>query len=525
MLQELGSQAFDFCDQLKMVVATALDPKSLPIYDQTFYTNTFRTGTLYVPYDEETGWDATYWAYYWDTQWGQFYDIKKGTYDYKNIGLNDDYIQDKGTIPGEDIEAEFGPNAGYVVEEEAEQALDTVHVQQNDQQGGSIIADGNLDINTLISEIQVVANRWYFFCFPFDVKLADIQAPGQYAWRYYNAEKRANNGFGAWTNVPKDTEYLTAGQGYIFRTNKAGTLVLSIEKPDFDADGKSPELETHASDNAQDASWNFVGNPYLCYYNIDNLVEFDAPLTIWNGSGYEAVRPGDDDYELQPYQAFFVQKPVGKNSVNFDKDARETYQQSLKNAANVKSEMRMKKNPNRLLVNLTLHKGEEQMDKTRVVFNNEKSLSYEMDCDAAKFISEDCDIQMYTSDAAHTCYAINERPVESGTVALTIQAKSAGTYMLKAPRMDTPMLLVDTQKGITHDLETGGYEFETETGTFSERFILKLKNTPATGVEGIEGTESETSTYYNIAGQQTNGSSKGIRIQKKGQKATKVLNR
>ena len=69
-------------------------------------------------------------------------------------------------------------------------------------------------------------------------------------------------------------------------------------------------------------------------------------------------------------------------------------------------------NPERLLINLTLSDGN-HTDKTRVVFNDKKSRNYEMDCDAAKFMTLTQAPQLYSVEGKGTKFAINERPMGS----------------------------------------------------------------------------------------------------------------
>ena len=50
--------------------------------------------------------------------------------------------------------------------------------------------------------------------------------------------------------------------------------------------------------------------------------------------------------------------------------------------------------------------------------------------------------------------------------------------------MDLPMMLVDTKLGITFDLSVGTYDFETQAGTFNDRFMLCMGG-DATAIRGL----------------------------------------
>lgn len=506
-LTYIGDNAFRECSALRIVRAAAIDPNSVQISDNSF--DNYSNKTLYLPIDEETGWDATYNAYYWHTQWGQFNTKLAWNPTYDKVNVNSDYDQAQGTIPGENIDATLGENAGYILGADAEQSFDEVHVQNNGTDGGSIIdKDDNLTANTLVCDINVQANRWYFFCFPFDVNIAtDITAPGESVWRKYNAAVRASNGRGGWQKHGDEDKTLRAGKGYIFQCNTAGTLVIRVENPDFNADNKSPQLEEHVAANAQDASWNFVGNPYLSYYELDNL-DHNAPVTIWNGSGYEAVRPGDDDYAFHPFQAFFVQKTAGSDEVGFDKDQRETKQQS-ENKGNDARMMRAQQmiNPDRLLINLELTDGV-TTDKTRVVFNNKHQMEYEPECDAAKFMSSEQVPQLYTY-YNNVNYAINERPNNDTEVKLAFTAPKEGEYTISVSRMDTPVLLLDAETGITFDFQAGSYTFNSKAGQFDKRFLL-VKNNSETAIQPVTVGDAQNAMYFKMNGVKTDANAKGI---------------
>jgi len=313
--------------------------------------------------------------------------------------------------------------------------------------------------------------------FPFRVKSENISSPGQYVVRYYDGGKRAD-GQSGWTAF--EGEALLPGQGYIFQTNQTGTLSLGVEQADMNwqADDREQSMEAHTATNASDASWNFVGNPHTSYFDVD-ATGYEQPITVWNGSSYEAVRPGDDDYALRPFEAFFVQKPDGEASIGFPAEGRATYLQT-QSAAHAKAARRRSAggDSKRQIVNLTLDDGQTQ-DKTRVVFNEHKSSSYELDCDAAKFMSSEQVPQLYSLDQQLTRYAINERPV--GQVPLGYVAVESGELTIATTRMDRALLLRDNATGTVHDLSLGNYTFTTESGTFDNRFTLEVDQT-TTGV-------------------------------------------
>ncbi|MBQ0023221.1 MAG: leucine-rich repeat domain-containing protein [Prevotellaceae bacterium] len=507
----IGDYAFSGCPGIKTVKSKLVDP--FTIGQNTF--STWTTTTLYVPMTED--WSATYNRYYWDTQWGQFAHIEGWNPTINDFYIDNDYDLEDGTIgaEGSNPDADMNNQAGFHVKNRGHQKFHHVHVKHNGSTSGSLIGDeSNMEAEKLFSDINIASNRWYFFSFPFDVKVADItyvsndNTPANYVFRYYDGKERAENGRGGWKNFKSET--LEAGTGYIFQANKGGVLTLPVDNPDFTADGKSPKLDVHSAANAQDASWNFVGNPYLSYYMLEDI-DFSAPITVWNGSGYEAVRPGDDDYVLQPYQAFFVQKPSAKDMVSFDKDSRTTYRKSKEKQSAAKARRaKAQVNRERMLVNIEVSDGV-NADKTRIVFNDNQSMDYEMECDAAKFLSTENVPQIY-SIHNNVSYAINERPNGSGEVQLGFVAKEDGTFTISPLRMDTPMLLKDAETGITADLSENGYVFSAKAGTYNKRFML-IKAEDATAIETIAVSDIPANAeIYDLAGRKLSSAKSGVNI-------------
>ena len=473
----IGNEAFRYCDKLKDVYTYTIEPTT--IIQETF--SNYQTATLHVPYTSRA-------IYRINTEWSQFlnsgeFDIIKEPYEY--FYINKDYVLDDqtGVIEGKP-DGDFNPGSGFIQEGTEDQEMGDIHIKDDGNTSGSIIGNGNIDADNLFFDMTIEGGRWYFFCFPFKVYLSDITCPGQHVWRKYDGKKRAEKGEGGWVDLDADEDHLKKGYGYIFQASQSGTLTLKVTKEQFgkfeNADHHHA-VEEHPAEDENNASWNFMGNPHTSYYGIGEM-GYDAPITIWTGTTYEAVRPGDDDYYLKPFQAFFVQKPEGTDEIAFEGDSRMTYLQSEQAQKEAKAR-RMARgiNPDRLLVNLTLTDGT-HTDKTRVVFNDKQSIGYEMACDAAKFMSTEGTPQLYTLDNKHIRYAINERP--NGDVTMGYSVSKEGTYTISVARMDKPMVLRDLEMGITFDLSNGDYTFTSKAGTNEKRFVLSA-NQSETGIADI----------------------------------------
>ena len=479
-LKSIGDNAFD-CGNLKRVFAYTVEPVNIR---QNTFSN-YATATLYVP-------RQAYNNYYWNTQWNQFSKLEEFDEPYKYFYLNKEYTLNDRFTGEPDID--INPGGGIIVPGKPElppQDADTIHIKGDGKNWASIIANANLNAKGLYIDITIKANRWYFFSFPFKVRKADISCGKnvKFVFRTYNGAIRAEYGKGGWIDLDSSEEYLYPGKGYIFQASLDCTLSIKIEKSEF---GKLPKvdvdtkLDIHTSTNEQNASWNFVGNPFTAFYDINDM-GYTSPITRWNSDSntYEAVRPGDDNAFLNPFEAFFVQCPKDNDDINFGGDNRltQTGRDKKMNSQMQKARMEGQFDVQRQIVNLTLSDGT-TTDKTRVVFNPDKKAGYERDCDAAKFESNGAS-ELYSVEALAGRLAINERP--EGSVKIGYRAAKAGEYTIAAQRMDRQVLLRDNDLQITFDLTQGDYHFTSDAGEFDNRFMLLIDNS-TTGIGDIVTT-------------------------------------
>ena len=384
-------------------------------------------------------------------------------------------------------------------------------------ESSSIIGNDNITAKKVYFDLSLQANRWYFMSFPFKVRISDIICKGNWIFRYYDSETRAKNGNGGWKDLPENEEFLYPGRGYIFQTDyynstmgmdptmtgnytQEPTIRIPIETENLDFSGadKSNAVTSYPSSDASNASWNFMGNPYPSYFDLDEI-DYDGPITVWNGMSYVSVRKGDDQYHFRPLEGFFVQKPEGVAAVKFLATGRHTLSQwaeiqagkSMTRAAETRSAK------SRQLIDLTISDGS-NTDKTRVVFNPECAETYEIGTDACKFIAAKA-AQLYSVDSKNVNYSINER--SEGDVRLGYVAVKSGEMTISAGRMDTPVAIYDKEMGITFDLSKGAYQFSTEAGTFNDRFVL-VRGGGATRINAINAEAADDDApVYTLGGQ------------------------
>ena len=379
------------------------------------------------------------------------------------------------------------------------------------------------------------AKKWYFISLPFDLDVSRITPDDgvQDAIRYYDGAGRAVNGkSGNWKNVDR-TSIIPAGTGFIYQTDNASwTWFYAADTDNKYGTLRTTEfiktLDVNASETASNKGWNLVGNPYQCYYN-NHCLNFTAPITVWSPDNktYTAYSLTDDDYAIRPNEAFFVQCPnEAYNTLGFPLQGRQlTSVIESQNAVKALTpEVQM-----RQVINLTVSNGEMD-DMTRVVLNEKASLTYETSCDASKFMSMDGSVpQLYTLDAEGTQYAINERPMGEGLVALGFYAGQEGTYTISVTRCDAEKVFItDNLTGETTEITNSEYTFSAQAGTYNTRFTLSFVSNDPTAIQEIDkaGIMSEADVYSvdgKFLGNDASRLGAGVYVIRQGKKASKVI--
>lgn len=542
-----NSSPFDHCDNLVKVTCLSIEPPYMT--DQIPYGCDMAGRELYVPalsintYKQTTGWD-------------KFPTIKPIDYLPENFTVLSNL---KLTLP-ETIPADYKPNVALIHDKKGSNYYNYGSLTVNgagtlSMNNFSLIWDPNWDYNnnnrnqnfcSLVNNSHLRADsvsvqfftrndRWTFVTFPFDVKVSEIQPTeaGTTNWviRKYDGAKRAAGEVNkTWIRLNGD-DILNAGEGYIIQGSRyienswkdfSGFKVKAINNARknniFTSNNIDVTLNEYQSEFAHNRGWNLIGNPYPCYYDT-RYMDFTAPITVWNikNNTYVAYSPVDDSYILCPGEAFFVQCPVDKKVINFDKNGRQTNRTARTLDVQTMAKANNLNEAKRIVVNLTLS-DDKNTDYTRIVFNDQSSMDYEMDKDANKFISPDASVPQLYSYHNNVNYAINERPLSEGAVSLYAKTPSKAIYTIALQKEIDGYKIVLEDKALNRrvvlDSETA-YMFNASSVENPNRFILYLQR-ETTSIDSVNEDEEKENTkeIYTISGMKVSEPlSKGIYIQ------------
>ena len=396
----------------------------------------------------------------------------------------------------------------------------------------TLIAQNAITADSVCTHLYMRDGRWNFISFPYDVNVSDIVVPEGVLWviRKYSGSDRATMTGNTWQNMT-DGMTLKAGEGYIFHCYYEESDKVCVSFPSVSSDSGTlfahtdvtRVLNEYPAEYAHNRSWNLVGNPYPSYFNTRDM-EFNAPITVWNGNGYTAYSLLDDNYVLTPNEAFFVQRPAESNSIVFKKEGRLHYLDNYDEYRAPSAHRVSKSFSSRSVYNFVL-KNSEYADRARLVVNENASMDYEINCDAGKFLSSNADVpQLYINDNG-VQFAIDERPLGTGVIGLGAYFGKDGEYtlsLLDNPDSNLSVVLTDQLTGCKTDLSVCGYTFNATAGTCNNRFTVSLVNT--TAIEECVADEGSACDIYTLDGKKVTGVDNlpaGVYLVKNGNKYVK----
>ncbi len=518
-LTSLGNYAFGYCNSLKYIEL----PSYVSNYFYTFYGCKALT-TVVCPsctpptinnYDPFSSVDRSKITlkvpsfavvdYKLDSYWLNFGTIEAMETDPTYIDVHGKLSLTNNRRPGGIPNMTINTNSSVIVGGNEPFEVGTLNfvINRPDKLYGKLLNRSSMTVQSSGMSYYVQRNKWYFLS-PFtNVPLSAIthSANASFVFRYYNSENRATNGAtnnASWQNVTESE--LKAGQGYIFQCNQDGWIQWTVEGDNATQAVNSASITTmltdYASENAANANWNYVGNPYPCYYDA-YYMDFTAPITVWdyNNNTYKAYSVVDDNYILHPMESFFVQKPGEVDAILFKEEGRQ-----IEATTNRVSSARTKSatDISRKLYDIQLTNGT-KTDETRAIINENASLAYEIGRDAAKFMTMESDApQVFTIDSEGNNLAFNERPLADGKIRLGIYVGEAGVYMLKMSPSQENVQLYDAVTGKTTSLSDEAYHFAIDNpGFYTDRFTLSLA---AENITAIGAAPSADASIAAVAG-------------------------
>lgn len=499
-LLSVGNYAFDDCSNVTKVYTYTVEPVAI---DQNTFS-CWHNADLYVP-------STSYYTYFYNTQWSQFLSLKQFDEAYEYFYINNDYELGggNGTIDGKP-DADLNENSGLIVTGDTEQQVGVITIAGDENGAASIIAcEENLVADSLVIRLITQKGIWSYFCFPFDIVLDQLSFAHQYVIRQYDGATRAQYGAGGWMNMVGNV--LQKGLGYIFQGAQTDTLQITIKNPKIGCQDYEQLVKAHSAENAIHANWNFIGNPFPSWYDLDALFAggFSSPVYIWDTKtqDYKVYKPGDDEYHFHPYEGFFTQNPNGQDmNVKWPSDGRETKTQADNKhhgnhaPARIAARNAYQEKSARKLVNIQLSSST-YTDRARIVFNDAASMEYELGRDAV-VMGGQAPLHIWSINGENRL-AINERPYGLGRVNLGYEVSEDGFYTLSASRMDTAVIIYDNVLQQEVDLTQGDYVFSTEAGVNTTRFSIariKAQEENTTGIDEAVVDRNEIVNVYNMLG-------------------------
>lgn len=504
-INSLGSDCF-YSDKnaLKRVYITAPAPPA--VNGSPFYSPS--RVTLYVP-------EYAMVSYKLDNYWSQFTKVEPNPNTPDKVNLYKKLeLTSNARIPNSP-DMYLGGGSSLIVNGNNPQVFGSYkqRLQQDEEYTSSLISRCNA-MTSAASTLQYYSSyrNWNYVCMPFDVKRSDIKmlSNSGIAVRYYDSESRATNGAsGNWKDVPADS-VLHMGKGYIFRTSEYVFVEFPATEETHNAIFRSEAVTTplvqYAAVESANAGWNFVGNPYTCFYDI-YYMDFAAPITVWNisNSTYSAYSAADDEFVLMPSQAFFVQKPELVDAITFQPAGRQI-NKTIDHSALAMRRAARSKQVQRKLVDVALTCAD-RTDRTRVVVNANASDDFCADNDAVKMMAYEGTPQIYTIAGADQL-AVNEGAHRGGSVALGMYLPADDAYTIAVDRDELGAKLLDY--GVEVEMP---YTFSAAEGYMDDRFTLTFE-APTTGINTVATDADADNAIYTIDGRRVNSTAqKGIYIQ------------
>jgi len=363
----------------------------------------------------------------------------------------------------------------------------------------TLVNDGMLTADTVMLRNKISGNMWHFTGLPFNQKVSEIQT-GQhqyYCIRRFDAARQAAGQYDSvWVDVEAN-DTLRAGEGFIIQgytpmdqpQEITFTAMNDAAKENiFTPSIQSLPLQQHPAELVWNANWNFLVNPYPCFYDTREIGG-NGVITVYdNRMGYyQCYSILDDYYVLMPNEGFLYQAAAGETALRMPLEGR----QHNARAAGVAyldpyRPIDAPERGTRAILNFYLEQNSNK-DRARVVLNEAASMDYEVGVDAAKLFAPGSTSAQLYAEQGGAKQSILERPMGNGIVYLGVKLMESGDCTISVPEtkgMDIMML--DTETNVMTNLSLTDYTFFGTPGENSRRFVIGLAG-DATFLDFITG--------------------------------------
>ena len=277
-----------------------------------------------------------------------------------------------------------------------------------------------------------------------------------------------------WTLNGEKTSY---SQNFFFTPLK-GTFefVAHYEKNEVAFDPESPQDPSSTNIKRKYRLYLTSDIEGACTFNMSSGDKIEEEKNLWLNVYYQSSYYKFEGWKLNgtiisTSESFYYTMPSAETTLQacfseipFDPDNPQDPESNVTNVDNSK----------RMLMDIHIGDADKNVDKTRVVINEAKTLGYDTGVDAAKMISNNADFQIYSLDAGMNKYSINERPKDNGIIPIGVILKASGNAYISASRLDCSAVLKDKLLNKIHDLAVGKYMFTADAGTINDRFELMV---------------------------------------------------
>lgn len=336
--------------------------------------------------------------------------------------------------------------------------------------------------------------EWKLITLPFEFDLANIIVDGNapiygtnVAIQTYNAARRAQS-YEGWTI--SGWEYKTEGsipasQGFAITIDaeigeSKDVVFKLLEKRTYTNDDNEVTLSLNPTDvnDGMDANWNIIGTPLLDSSTKGegySLYIYDAKDNAY--TEYASV----ESASITPHGAMFIQGADDFESMTFSAGLEVSKSASLIDGK----------------ITLTIN-GDEDEAKMFILYG--ASDEFVVNEDAIYFAPLSSKVsQIYYVDQNGKSLASSVVPSIAESTKVTYSAISSGTQSIAMTTniTDTALYLEDAVTGTSTLMVDGAiYEFESEAGTFSNRFTL-VTESEVTGIESVASSSVKVVTSNN----------------------------